>query len=1004
MTYHKHFDHLREIAMAGLTLTVCGSVLLISQQDANAATDETEQETTVNVRPQPVTNQMQPIPAVPNSQDVQTVTNGQNSSQLAQTPPSQNNVQATQPVNIQSGNQAAQASLQPRNPAYLYSNNLVQVNNAQHINFPSGYTLNNVGNINGKARAQNFENTAIQGIYQNNYQSDPNAAAETVDINNLTADQVSQLNSYGLNLVNRARAEFGKAPFTQNNATINATRKMALQYQEKNESLLLGSWHDTKIITYHSENIAAFQVYDDHIPGLVATPFAQARGSQFANAKNIPLFSISNMDDLQAMIYYGIMGMLFNDASDNFNHAKNFLVLEQAITTMALYPSLTSTINPNGRWSNGGTFSFRLKNIDMHYIWTTGNDGNRAHFSNSGTVHSWNTADNGNYAYLDHATINNAGVLSVSGWHATNASMGRTNHYLIVLDQNNHEIKRVRVNPINRPDVQSVHNVYGAKDSGFNQQINLASSLANTSVLKLISRYTNDPAGNGNYVDYYFAPITVNQSNNAYLDKVVATGHNLTISGWHATNRAANKSYHYIIVVDPSNGNREIGRRLVEDGINRSDVARVYPDIIKAGKSGFSVTLPLSTMNFNDALQIISRYSSDSTGNKDYVDYWFPPFTSGRSANRGSLDTFHIKNNQLLVAGWHANNVTQFEQHHYLILWDSTAGKQVASKMIQNVSRPDVARAYPNIANTANSGFNTSFDLTTLSLVPEHAYTIISRYSSDDTGNGNGNGRQYTDYTFTPKTFNLSNNAYLDKVTADGQNLTISGWHTTNQAMNKPYHYIIIVDASNGNREVGRRLVKDGIDRPDVAGVYPGIVNAGKTGFSVTLPLSAMNFNHALRIISRYSSDPTGNNVYVDYWFPPFTSSHSVNRASLDNFQVKGSQLLVTGWHADDVSRFEQHHYLILWDSTAGKQVAIKEVQNVSRPDVAEAYPDITSAATAGFNTSFDLTATPIIPGHAYTIISRYSSNNVGNGNGNGQQFTDYWFTPQVLAPKIIDE
>lgn len=722
MTHHKHFDQLKEIAMAGLTLTVCGSVLLMSQQETHASTDEISQETTVNVNiNQQSTNNMQ--------------------------------VPQTAPINSQSGSQAAQASTQARNAAYLYSDNLAQVNNAQNINFPSGYTIDNVRNVNGTASAQRFENNvAIQGIYENNYQSDPNAAAERVDIDNLTSDQVAQLNSYGLNLINRARSEFGQVPFTQNNTTINATRNLALQYQDKNESLLLGDWHDNSIITYHSENIAAFQVYDDNIPGLVAAPFATARGADFASTNSVPLFSINNMDDMQAMIYYGVMGMLFNDASDNFDHAKNFLVFRQPITTMALYPSLTTTISPNGRWSNGKTFSFKLKNVDMHYIWTTGNDNNRNHFTNSGTVHSWNTGDNGNYAWLDSSSINNAGVLSISGWHATNASEGRPYHYLIVLDQNNHEIKRVRItNPVNRSDVQRVHNVYEADLSGFNQQIDLKSALAYTSTLKLISRYTDDPVGNGNYVDYYFAPITVNQSNNAYLDQVTAVGSNLVISGWHATNQASNKPYHFIIVVDPSNGNREVGRRLVSDGINRPDVAKVYPDIVNADKAGFSVTLPLSAMNFNHELQIISRYSSDPTGNSNYVDYWFPPFTSGHSANRGCLDNFQISGNKLLVAGWHANNTTRFEQHHYLILWDSTTGRQVASQEVQNVSRPDVARVYPDIANDANSGFNTSFDLTTTPIIPGHAYTIVSRYSSDDTGNGNGNGQQYTDYWFDPR-------------------------------------------------------------------------------------------------------------------------------------------------------------------------------------------------------------------------------------------------------------
>lgn len=103
---------------------------------------------------------------------------------------------ANQPTAIQS----ATTSLN------LYSNNLTQVQATQAINFPAGYTLDAVRNVNSQAAANAFEQTAQQGIYNNNYQSDRLAATQAVDLNSLTADQVSQLNQYGLNLVNRARA------------------------------------------------------------------------------------------------------------------------------------------------------------------------------------------------------------------------------------------------------------------------------------------------------------------------------------------------------------------------------------------------------------------------------------------------------------------------------------------------------------------------------------------------------------------------------------------------------------------------------------------------------------------------------------------------------------------------------------------------------------------------------------------------------------------------------
>ena len=131
----------------------------------------------------------------------------------------------------------------------LYSNNLSQVQNIQNINFPAGYTLDAVRNINSSEAANAFEQrVAQQGLYDNDYQSDAAAAQEQVDINHLTSSQVEEMNRYGLGLVNKARSEFGQEPFTQDAGTINQVRQMALQYQSKDESLLKGNWHDFSIL------------------------------------------------------------------------------------------------------------------------------------------------------------------------------------------------------------------------------------------------------------------------------------------------------------------------------------------------------------------------------------------------------------------------------------------------------------------------------------------------------------------------------------------------------------------------------------------------------------------------------------------------------------------------------------------------------------------------------------------------------------------------------------
>lgn len=655
-------------------------------------------------------------------------------------------------------NTQVQSTQTSTTPSYvqLYSDNLTQVKAAQTINFPSGYTLDAIRNVPdqwqnptaAKAASDELEKTAIQGMYNNNYQSDPAAAKQAVDINNLTTDQVKQINQYGLGIVNQARAEFGEQPFNQSNGTIDTARNMSLQYQAKNESLMTGSWHDEGILQGNAENIAAFQIYADSIPEFnnLARPFATARGSELVNNNRIPLFKITTMDDLQACVYYGIMGMLFNDADDYFGHAKNFLTINQPINSMAFYPSLTFGLG-NGS-INSIPVKYRVENIDMHYLWVLGNENSNS-FGNNGTVAVWNTNDNGNYAWLDGVNTTNNGQLTVTGWHATNASQGRIYHYIIVLDQNNHEIARKLVTSVSRPDVQKAHNVYNATNSGFSTSLDLGNALANTDSVRIISRYSSAADGNSGYVDYWFAPVSIDQNNYACLDNVSVINGKLQFAGWNATNRSANRKYHYIILIDHSNGNREIARQFVTTDNNRADVANVYPNIDGAATSGFKVGFDLSKLDLNHQLQIISRYTDDPAGNGNYVDYWFSPVT-GNYSNQGYLDNFVINNSgQVIASGWHANDVTKFEQNHFIILYDTTSNRQVTFIKTTNITRNDVAKVYPSIRTAANSGFNVSFDLPKNSILSGHKYVIVSRYS---TGNqGNGDQGQYTDYWYVPK-------------------------------------------------------------------------------------------------------------------------------------------------------------------------------------------------------------------------------------------------------------
>ena len=319
------------------------------------------------------------------------------------------------------------------------------------------------------------------------------------------------------------------------------------------------------------------------------------------------------------------------------------------------------------------------------------------------------------------------------------------------------------------------------------------------------------------------------------------------------------------------NNGREVGRRLVSAGTNRPDVANVYGHIAGAGRSGFSVNFDLAALNFNQRLQVLSRYTDDPAGNGNAVDYWFTPLTDGQYSNQAYLDNFTVSNGQLRIAGWHANGVSRFEQHHFIILFDATANRQVESYLVTAAARPDVQRAYPGVANAGQSGFELTLNLAELNLIPGHRYLVVSRYSSSASGNGNGNGSQFTDYWFAPQELLSGQEAgYVDqrvlRQANDQAKLTVAGWRVTNLA--RGYHTLILFDNTRG-RELTRQTIADspaGISRPDISRLYGRqYLNAATAGFTATLVLPAgWPRGDDYTLISRYSPTADANVNYVD--------------------------------------------------------------------------------------------------------------------------------------------
>lgn len=461
-----------------------------------------------------------------------------------------------------------------------------------------------------------------------------------------------------------------------------------------------------------------------------------------------------------------------------------------------------------------------------------------------------------NTGYIDDISIH-GNNLKVTGWHAASNYDQGMHHFIILLDGNTkRELYRQEVSGSYRPDVQRVYpNAPISGWGGFSLTVPNSANFAGKSI-QIVSRYTRNTNGEPNGgEDLWFNPVNLN-TNAGYLDNfnIDASTNTLNISGWHTADQSVGKAHHFIILYDATKG-RELGRYEVNSTV-RNDVARVY-NAYNAGKSGFSLRVNLSPALVGDQIQVISRYSDAANGEGNRVDYWFAPKTF--NANQSYLDKVEISNDHVHVSGWQAADASAKQKNHFVILYDATTHREIARKRVNSVSRPDVQRVHPNIANADESGFDVTFDFNKAAYAG-HQLQVISRYS--DATNGEGNR---TDAWFTPTTVPNDNRGNLDSFIVKNGQVTVSGWQAADQSYNQKNHFIILYDATT-HREIARQQVAN-LDRPDVQRAYPSIYDSAKSGFKATFKLDNSLIGHDIRVISRYSDAPNGEGNRTDLWF-----------------------------------------------------------------------------------------------------------------------------------------
>ncbi|MDO4902893.1 MAG: glucosaminidase domain-containing protein [Limosilactobacillus sp.] len=488
----------------------------------------------------------------------------------------------------------------------------------------------------------------------------------------------------------------------------------------------------------------------------------------------------------------------------------------------------------------------------------------------------------------------------------------------------------------------------------------------------------------------------------AHLDGfTINSGSNtLDASGWFADNENKGKDNRYVILYDKTT-NSEITRNKVS-AVTRYDVQNTYQNLYGAASSGFSTSFQLTgnlikAIQDGHQLQIIMRYTSSSDGNSNYNDFWFDPTTFNE--NDAYLDGAYVNSNGIYVYGWHAADQSLGRPNHYVFLYDSTTGRELARQKVQSFNHSGVQSAHYNVYGSQNAGFSATFAMTSdilKAIGNGDKISVISRYSGDQNGNFD-----YVDYWFNSVDFN-KNNAWLDSYSMNNGHIYVNGWHAADKSLTEPNQWAILLDATT-NKEVAR-VKATTVERDDVAKAYPATANAGQSGFSADFDISkfsalqnALLQGHTLKLVARYTdNNNSGEGNHTDYWITN-TELNLIkdNRGWLDTMTYSNNGFYVYGWQAADGSVVRPYHYVFLYDATTGRELARQKVTNFNHDGVQKAYPNIYGSDNAGFEAHFDMTDSirqAVDNGDSIQVISRYTNDPYGNGN-----MVDVWFTPKAM-------
>ena len=182
------------------------------------------------------------------------------------------------------------------------------------ITLPSGYTTKRIAQVdNNKISAKNKKaliNASIKGMKQNQFVGDDADKNVMVDVTKLSYNQKLEINRFALRLINSARKQAHKKPWTLNKSAMDFADRVAKQYHDNGRSV----WDP-----------------DHYVAGITRAAVASGlknAGQVYEDESGLPITSEFNgstrsMYALKRQVYFNIKQMLFGgyygteDKADN---------------------------------------------------------------------------------------------------------------------------------------------------------------------------------------------------------------------------------------------------------------------------------------------------------------------------------------------------------------------------------------------------------------------------------------------------------------------------------------------------------------------------------------------------------------------------------------------------------------------------------------------------------------------------------------------------------------